>query len=51
MVKMLFYSFFILTLFYNTFTSFLLLPVSQTGLHLFLPIAKNNTKGNIQKVF
>lgn len=43
--------FFVLPLFYNTFPSFLLLPVSQTGPHLFLPAAKNNTKGNIQKVF
>lgn len=43
--------FFVLTLFYNAFPSFLLLPVSQTGPHLFLLTAKNNTKGNIQKVF
>lgn len=43
--------FFVLPLFYNTFPFFLLLPVSQTGPHLFLPTAKNNTKGNIQKVF
>lgn len=43
--------FFVLPLFYNAFPSFLLLPVSQTGPHLFLPTAKNNTKGNIQKIF
>lgn len=43
--------FLVLTLFYSVFPYFLLLPVSQTGPHLFLPTAKNNTKANVQKVF